>query len=383
MTGFLTTIILLGALQGFIVSVLLWFSANNRQSNRLLAILILLMALASMNIYFMHIGWFQKTTALRVIGAVVPLILVMPMGPLIYFYIQSHLNPAFNFNRKQAVHFYPVIIDIVPQLIALVYIIGVLFHFFHAGGKLWGRIIDYYDVYSDIPRWISLTMYLWLSYRYIISRKAHNKSKDKIVANGFNWLLQFVYIFFGFQVIWLVYLVPYIIPRYTDWLLNTVDWYPVYLPLAVMIYWLGIKGYLISQSNITDGQKRKITTSVNLPAEMVHEITLLLTKVMQEDKLYMNPALNLDMVSKHIRIPPKTISAVLNQHLQTNFNEWLNAYRIDAFKQKVCQADMQRLTISGIAAECGFNSQATFQRIFKQSMGITPSQYLKSLPVSG
>jgi len=380
LTEFLTTIILLGAIQGFIVSALLWFCRNNRQSNRLLAILILLLALASINIYFLHTGWFQTTAILRLIAAVIPLIFVMPVGPLIYFYIQSRLNPAFIFKRKQAVHFYPVVIDIIPQLTTLVYVVGVLSHFFPAGSRLWGRIIDYCDVYADIPRWISLTVYLWLSYRYIISRKEHYKPKSRNVTNGFNWLLQFVYIFFGFQFIWLVYLVPYIIPRYTDWLLNTVDWYPVYIPLVVMIYWLGIKGYLISQSNISDGQKRKITASVNLPEEIVHEITLLLMKAMQKDKLYMNPALNLDMVSKYIEIPPKTISAVLNQHLQTNFNEWMNSYRIDAFKQKICKADMQRLTISGIAAECGFNSQATFQRIFRQSVGMTPSQYMKSLP---
>lgn len=341
------------------------------------------MALASINIYFLHTGWFQTTTTLRLIAAVIPLIFVMPMGPLIFFYIQSRLNPTFVFTRKQAVHFYPVIIDIVPQLIALVYILGAVSRFYHVEGPLWRKFIDYYDIYSDIPRWISLTMYLWLSYRYIISWKAHNKPTDKSVNKGFNWLLQFVYIFLGFQFIWLVYLVPYVIPRYTDWLLNTVDWYPVYIPLAVMIYWLGIKGYFIAHSNITDVQKRKITISVNLREELVHEITRLLTKVMQEDKLYMNPALNLDMVSTYTQVPPKTISAVLNQHLQTNFNEWMNAYRIDAFKQKVSQADMQRLTISGIAAECGFNSQATFQRIFKQSVGMTPSQYLKSQPVSG
>lgn len=383
MAGFLTTIILLGAIQGFIVSAMLWFSGNNRPSNRLLAILILLMALASINIYFLHTGWFQTTTTLRLIAAVIPLIFIMPMGPLIFFYIQSRLNPTFIFTRKQAVHFYPVIIDIVPQLIALVYLVGTMFRLFHTESLLWGKFIDYYDVYSDIPRWISLTVYLWLSYRYIISCKAHNKPKDKTITNGFNWLLQFVYIFLGFQFIWLVYLVPYVIPRYTDWLVNTVDWYPVYIPLAVMIYWLGIKGYLISRFDTTGAQKRKITTAVNLPEEIVQDITRLLAKVMQEEKLYMNPALNLDMVSTYTRIPPKTISAVLNQHLQTNFNEWMNAYRIGAFKQKACQADMLRLTISGIAAECGFSSQATFQRIFKQSVGMTPSQYLKSLPVSG
>jgi AraC-like DNA-binding protein len=38
--------------------------------------------------------------------------------------------------------------------------------------------------------------------------------------------------------------------------------------------------------------------------------------------------------------------------------------------------DNQHLTIAGIAYEAGFNSQATFQRVFKNSVGISPSEYL-------
>ncbi|MEI9807657.1 MAG: helix-turn-helix domain-containing protein [Bacteroidota bacterium] len=40
---------------------------------------------------------------------------------------------------------------------------------------------------------------------------------------------------------------------------------------------------------------------------------------------------------------------------------------------------MEQLTIAGVAAECGFNSQATFQRTFKEITGIAPSAYRKSV----
>ncbi|WP_366940979.1 helix-turn-helix domain-containing protein [uncultured Chitinophaga sp.] len=35
--------------------------------------------------------------------------------------------------------------------------------------------------------------------------------------------------------------------------------------------------------------------------------------------------------------------------------------------------------MTGIALECGFSSQATFQRIFKQYTGLTPSEYRKQI----
>jgi AraC-like DNA-binding protein len=66
---------------------------------------------------------------------------------------------------------------------------------------------------------------------------------------------------------------------------------------------------------------------------------------------------------------------VLNQHLHTSFNEFVNEYRVSAFKQKLCTDEVKHLTIAGIAAECGFNSQATFQRTFRQVTGLSPSEF--------
>jgi AraC-like DNA-binding protein len=364
-------------MQGFIVSALLWFAKKDSIANRLLAVLILLMALASINIYFLHTGWFQTTAFLRGVAAVVPLILVMPMGPLIYFYIQSSLDPAFTLTRKRTLHFYPVIIDIIPQLTAGVYMTGVGLKLLTANEQPLEHFLETYDVYSDIPRWLSLTSYIWLSHRYMKRLKKKRQSGGDGQNNRYAWLQQFIYVLLGFQCIWLMYLVPYCIPRYSGWLLDWVDWYPVYIPMAIIIYWLGIRGYLVSQA-VVSMEKKKKPVVAEMSADAVDQCTRLLTKAMEEDRLYLNPALNLDVLSAHTGLPSKTISAVLNQHMHKSFNEWINAYRIEAFKQKICQTGMQRLTISAIASECGFNSQATFQRIFKQVEGITPSQYLKN-----
>jgi AraC-like DNA-binding protein len=100
---------------------------------------------------------------------------------------------------------------------------------------------------------------------------------------------------------------------------------------------------------------------------------------METDKIYLNPALNLAVMSDATGFSAKTISSVLNQHLQKSFNEFINGYRVEAFKEKIGQPGMEQLTIAGVAAECGFNSQATFQRTFKEITGIAPSAYRKSV----
>jgi AraC-like DNA-binding protein len=106
---------------------------------------------------------------------------------------------------------------------------------------------------------------------------------------------------------------------------------------------------------------------------------VLLKKAMEEDEIYLNPDLNLQLLAVHTGIPAKTISAVINRHLNKSFNEFVNEYRILAFKEKVQQPEMGNLTFAGIATECGFSSQATFQRSFKQITGLSPSAFKNQL----
>src|SRR5450432_1712855 len=267
--SFLRTLILLGALQGLILSGLLFYSKTSRQSNRILAILIFLMSLASLNLYITDTDWFNHSQILIILWNIVPMVVVMPIGPLIYFYIRSFSDPGFVFKRENLIHFIPVIIDLVPKLTAIIY--------------------------------------LWISRRYLLSLKKNGESlRDR--SNTLPWMQQFVSIFAVFQVIWLVYLIPYVLPKYTGRLMDLVGWYPVYIPLAILIYWLGIKGWMASASQ-RKAENLKIRTS-SIPVHLGDEMILRLKKAMIEEKLYLDPELSLSVLTKHTGIPSKSISAV-------------------------------------------------------------------------
>jgi AraC-like DNA-binding protein len=183
---------------------------------------------------------------------------------------------------------------------------------------------------------------------------------------------QFIRLFLVFQVIWFVYLVPYVIPSLTDKVLNTVDWYPVYIPMVVLIYCLGIKGYLMAPAEAPVARKVVTPPSVKLIAEAEP----LLKKAMEQDRLYLDPELNLALLSRHTGLPQKTISLILNQHLQKSFNEFVNGYRVEAFKQNVRLLQQDNMTILAMAFDAGFNSQATFQRAFRSNTGMSPREYM-------
>ena len=195
LSGFLTTIILLGAVQGFIAAALLFVSARKRRPNRFLARLILLIALACFNLYAEHIDWFGSGI-IRFLGVVIPTILAMAFGPMIWFYVRSSLDPDFVVTRKRRLHFLPIIIDLVPSLTALIYIVGALTYTFKNDPEQWGIFIDDFNVYADIPRWISITLYSWFSYKLV---QQHPQEKN------YRWLKQFTLVFLVFQAVWLVY----------------------------------------------------------------------------------------------------------------------------------------------------------------------------------
>jgi AraC-like DNA-binding protein len=380
--GFFNTLILLGALQGFIVSTLLYYSPGTKhpgsQSRRLLAVLIFLLALACLNIFLIKQPWVTSTTAGAVLSALVPLVIVMPVGPLIFFYVRSCIDPGFRVGRKQRIHFFPVIIDLFPHIFALLYIIAILTGIIPRNVYNPGGFIDAYDTYSDIPRWLSLTVYLWLSARYMRAAQTQTvASPQNPLTQTIQWPKKFVRIFAIFGGIWLLFLLPYEIPRYSDALIDTLDWYPIYLPLVFMIYWLGVKGYFIRYRD-THGSPdpEKKAARPTLPAGTADQVALVLRKCMEEDRLWLNPELDLHMLSQHSSIAAKTLSMVLNQHMNTTFNEFVNAYRILEVKNRLLRPESRSLTIAGLAYECGFNSLPTFQRAFKAILGYSPKEFL-------
>lgn len=376
LSGFWETIILLGIVQGFILCGLLFASRRRQLPSRILAVLIGLITLACLNIYLLDAPWLHIRSIWTILANALPLVVIMPMGPLIWFYMQASMDPSFTFSRKHYIHFYPVLIDVIPYTMVFTVDIALLTGVASPQQRLWiSDFVDSWNVYADIPRWLSVTIYCCLSIQYIRQRREQQQQMPEDTAR---WLKQFLLLFLVFQAIWLLYLVVYIIPATRQPLLNAVGWYPVFVPLAILIYWLGLKGYLVNSRAVTGQQSSKPTSPTSrLPETSAAEFIRRLQQTMEDQQLYLDPSLTVNSLADQAGIPAKTVSAVLNQHLDKSFSTFVNEYRVAAFKRRILQEDTSHLTISGIAMECGFSSPATFQRIFKQLTGATPSQFIQ------
>lgn len=370
LTSFLNSIILLGSIQGFIIGTLLYFSSKERLSGKLLAWLLLILALACLKVYLNNIG-FTYTQIGALVDAFIPFMIIMPVGPLIYFYCKAELSSDFKIQRKDRKHFYSVIVDLFHHASAVVFLVVVLLGWVNPQKNNFGTWFDTYNVYSDIPRWISLSLYLFLSFRLLNNVVKEAELKNE-VAPSLSWLKEFLWVFVAFDFLWLLYLVPYVIPQYTDIVLNTVDWYPVYLPLVGIIYWLGVRGFLMGRKEIKLLGKPPV---LQLTEETIDLTMKGLHKSMIENKLYLDPELNLTKLAKQVGVAPKIVSAVLNQKLGKSFNEYVNQYRVEEVKSRLVKPENKKYTITSLAYECGFNSQPTFQRAFKSVVGLTPREF--------
>ena len=376
----LPAVLLLGALQGGIVGALLYAAPGPlRLANRLLAVLLFLFALACLNMFGYESGLYGASEPVPWAMDLLPGVLIMPAGPLLYFYARAVAEPDFVLARRQKLHFLKIILELPPDLLVWVFFIGLgtgLMAWKDLKG--WGDIIDTYQTYLDLPRWCVVTAYVVLARRYLgRHRGAAGREEDRQHRN-LPWLGQFLRLFILFQGLWLLFLVPYLSPYRFD-LLTQWSYYPVYLPLVALIYGLGMKGYLHTRLHGKGEPATRPGGTFLVAPAAVERTVAALRQAMEADKLYLDPELNLDKVVKHTGIEQKTISHVLNQHLGQSFNAFVNAYRVAEVKRRLHEPALAHLTLTGIAFACGFNSQATFQRTFKQATQMTPKTYLASL----
>ncbi len=99
--------------------------------------------------------------------------------------------------------------------------------------------------------------------------------------------------------------------------------------------------------------------------------------LMTNEAPYRRGDLKLMDLAQMLEIPMHHLTQVLNQHVGQTFNVYVNAYRIQEAKIRLIDPEQAHLSILGIALDVGFNSKATFNRLFKKHTRLTPSQYIE------
>lgn len=114
-----------------------------------------------------------------------------------------------------------------------------------------------------------------------------------------------------------------------------------------------------------------------IPVDLLTSYAESLTRLMEEESVYLDDNLSLESLAQQLRIPKHHLSQVLSVCIGKNFNHYINEYRINhAISLMRARSDM---SIAQIYMSSGFTSKASFNRYFKQFQRRTPSEFRADL----
>ncbi len=105
----------------------------------------------------------------------------------------------------------------------------------------------------------------------------------------------------------------------------------------------------------------------------------MLDDYMRDKKPYLDPELRIDDVARVLKIKRHHLTQVLNEEYNKNFFMYVNGFRIREAQMMMADENNMEKTILRIAFDTGFNSKATFNRMFKTVAGMTPVQYRRKM----
>ncbi|HQL83555.1 MAG TPA: helix-turn-helix domain-containing protein, partial [Spirochaetota bacterium] len=98
--------------------------------------------------------------------------------------------------------------------------------------------------------------------------------------------------------------------------------------------------------------------------------------LMEEEKVYRDSELTLRSLAATMKLTPHQLSQFLNEKLQTSFTRFVNSYRVEEAKGLL--AKNREHTVLNVCFIVGFSSKSSFNTIFKNFTGQTPTEYRKN-----
>jgi AraC-like DNA-binding protein len=101
----------------------------------------------------------------------------------------------------------------------------------------------------------------------------------------------------------------------------------------------------------------------------------MLLKYMKDEKPYLDGSLTIHDLSEKLGIPRHYLTQVINETLYKNFYTFINEYRVEEVKKLLTDSGYRKYTLTSIAYEAGFNSKSSFNSVFKELVGKTPTEF--------
>jgi AraC-like DNA-binding protein len=101
-----------------------------------------------------------------------------------------------------------------------------------------------------------------------------------------------------------------------------------------------------------------------------------LMRLMADERIYRHDNVTIGTLATKLGIPEYRLRRLINQRLgYRNFNVFLNEHRIAEAKAALADPSQAEVPVITIAMDAGFQSLGPFNRAFKATTGVTPTEY--------
>ena len=366
----------LGGLQAILLALMLFLRTQaSRNGRKWLAWLLLALGIASIFHAFNELSFYLDFPHLIRLNWGLTLI----YGPLLFLYVRQLTQDEVKLTREDFLHFSPYLLNLI-----------LLLPFFLQEGESKIQILDYFtaiitrgmDIYRPYYYLLQIGIALW-GWNYTLKclpllrsyRKRLLANYGDIEKRQLNWMESIVYGFMGLFVLFVISLALNFTTTYPDF--DHEQYF--YLGSFALVYWMTFKSVKL-EGNMAPSQA-EVTSSSNttklLDVDTKQKDQLL--AYMREEKPYLNSELTAVDLAKSLGLTRHQLSQILKEQVGKNFYDFINTYRVDAFKSHLEDPAFSNYNLLGIALESGFKSKSSFNAIFKKVTGMTPSQYKKGL----
>lgn len=369
---------LIGIIITFFLAVLLIVKKNKSTPDWILTLWLISTAVLQLVFYLFISGEYYNYPQFLGIERPLPLL----QGPFLYIYTATSTRQPV-LGKYPALHF-------APWLLAHTLLIP--FTLLPASEKIYvyqHQGLGYENV-SEILVWaitLSGVVYIFLALRLLRQHKRNIEQQFSNTGNiSLNWLR---YLIYGLGAVWLMVIVG--------------DDKIIFATAVLFVLFLGYFGInqvgIFTQTPIVSnetnaqsdsGKEEMIVESTEtkkyqksgLTEEAAIDLHNKLVQLMADQKLFKNPELTLPELAQKLDVNPNTLSQVINSREGKNFYDYINLLRIADFKEQLQQPESQKYSLLGLATQCGFNSKTTFNRNFKKTTGLSPTEYLAKNNIS-
>ena len=368
-TRILSYINLAGAIHALIQAmVLLFIRRGNRRANRIMAAFILTLAIGMTNGMLSILDLYEAWPFISILmGAV-----ILAYGPLFYLYIRAMTVPE----RRGA------LLDI---LHGIPFLLGILAYSLYLKSPAGGAAASGLLGFAVLSPWLVvfvLSVLQAIGYIGAIVRllrkhsesiKASYSTIDKV---NLGWLRRRLGVFAAIWAIGLGLMAVVGFEVRSVALVGQIVNFLIALNTFATGYLAMLQPEIVYGPFEAKPSRRYEHSSLTPENAALHKARLL--ELMERDKPFLEAEITLPKLAQALDIPVAHLSRVLNDLCGRNFYELINRYRVEAAMRRLARPEAGGEKLISVALESGFNSVATFNRVFKELTGRTPSEYRKS-----